>query len=390
MLPLSLVSPSLAAAQTAAASPAATPGSILDDPWLTEQADRALDYLYRYDLAAADSVFAIIGARYEAHPVSPFLEGLSLWWRILPGLTVNDTSYDRAFLDAMDRTEARARELARRADRGAAADAAGRDGSRFDARFFSAAAHGFRGRLYSDRGSWWKASRSGRRAIGDLFELAAWDTTNADLVFGDGVYLYFADVIPEKYPLVRPFMWFFPDGNRERGIRLLERVAREGRFVRIEAAWFLVQIHAFYEPNGAEAVYWTDFLVSRYPENPLFLMLRGRVAFRWADWEGARDMFSRLVAMGHAARADAPDSERVPAPLLTIAHYYLGRLAIREADWQAAAAEFERAVQAESAYDHVSYFREQAAIRLERVRQRQGEHEEANKEANKEANENTP
>ncbi len=336
MLPFGLLCPSPAAAQGSAqeSARAATDGSILSDPWLTEQADRALDYLYRYDLAAADSVFSTIGERYPDHPVAPFLEGLSLWWRILPGLTVEDTAHDEAFLAAMDRTEARAREL----------------GSPFDARFFRAAAHGFRGRLYSDRGAWWKASRSGRRAVGDLFELAAWDTTNADLVFGDGVYLYFADVIPEKYPLVRPFMWFFPDGDRKRGIRLLERVAREGRFVRVEAAWFLVQIHAFYEPNGEEAAYWADWLVTRYPENPLFVMLRGRVAFRWADWDTARDMFSRM----------AP----APEPIEAISHYYLGRLALRDADWAGAATHFERAVDAESGYDHVSFFRAQAMLRL--------------------------
>ncbi|PIQ60077.1 MAG: hypothetical protein COV99_12225 [Bacteroidetes bacterium CG12_big_fil_rev_8_21_14_0_65_60_17] len=365
MLPLCLLCPSPTAAQQAPgrAWPAALEGSILTDSTFRADADAALEHLYRYDLAAFDSVVAAIATRHEGHPVGPFLEGMLLWWRILPGLTVEDDAHDEAFLDAMGRTEERARALGK--------SKGGPPGRVFDARYFRAAAHGFRGRLYSDRGQWWKASRSGRRAIGDLFELAAYDTTNADLVFGDGVYLYFADVIPEKYPLVRPFMWFFPGGDRDRGIRILERVAREGHFVRMEAAWFLVQIHAFYEPDGEEATYWTDWMVTQYPTNPLFLMLRGRVAFRWADWETARDMFTELVSRDSALAHSTP----TPAPLQVIGHYYLGRLAMRNADWAKAARDFQRAVDAEGAYDHVSFFRAHAMLRLGTALQRLGDEE---------------
>ena len=41
---------------------------------------------------------------------------------------------------------------------------------------------------------------------------------NKDVVFGVGLYNYFADYIPETYPVVKPLMLIFPKGDQFKGL----------------------------------------------------------------------------------------------------------------------------------------------------------------------------
>ena len=52
---------------------------------------------------------------------------------------------------------------------------------------------------------------------------------NKDILFGQGVYNYFIEVIPQKYPVVRPITWLLPKGKRETGLEQLRLVAAEGQ-----------------------------------------------------------------------------------------------------------------------------------------------------------------
>ena len=332
---------------------AQSPQSVLSDSLVVVWAEEGLDHLYNFRFSEASVAFARIDGRYPEHPIGPFLEGLSIWWQIMPTMTVDDHSHDRAFIRAMSQSADRANALLKR------------DRSSFDGRFFRGAAHGFRGRLYSDREEWLRAAQDGRRALDDIFDLADADTANADLVFGEGVYRYFADAIPDRYPIVRPLMLFFPDGDRAWGIEQLERVVREGRFVRAEAAYFLLQIYTVFEPDVEKATAYASLLTTWYPGNPVFRAFEGRVAFRWGQWDRSRTLFESLLEM------DAPNA------VLSQAHFYLGRLDMLDLEYGLARSHFERVAELESEYDGMSYFRVQSMLRLGMVHDARGDREAA-------------
>lgn len=327
--------------------------SVLSDSLVVAWADEGLDHLYNFRFPEATVAFGKIEERYPEHPIGPFLDGLSIWWQIMPTMTVEDYSHDRAFIRAMSRTADRADALLKK------------DRSSFDGRFFRGAAHGFRGRLYSDREEWLRAAQDGRRALDDIFDLADADTTNADLVFGEGVYRYFADAIPERYPIVRPIMLFFPDGDKAWGIEQLERVVREGRFVRAEAAYFLLQIYTVFEPDVEKATAYASLLTTWYPGNPVFLAFEGRVAFRWGQWDRARTIYNALLEM------DAPNA------VLSQAHFYLGRLDMLDLAYESAMWHFQQVDELESVYDGTSYFRVQSMLRVGMVHDADGDREAA-------------
>jgi len=269
------------------ASRASTGGpSLLDDPFVREHGTRGLDLLYNMEFEAARSAFDKIDARYPDHPVGPFLNGLNTWWSILIDLT--DTSHDEAFYRAMNETIDRCDAIL------------DEDPDHFDATFFKGAALGFRGRLRSNRGDWFKATLDGKRAIGYVREVAQQDPDNDDYVFGKGMYDYYAAIIPEEYPVSKAIMWMMPDGDKQRGIDLIKQSATEGDYIRTEATYFLAQIYYLYENDYRTAVEYTTKLREMHDKNPYFHNLHGRVLARWGRWGEAREVFQEVVDR-HAA-----------------------------------------------------------------------------------------
>ena len=332
-------------------------GSILSDATLLAQADEALDHLYNMRYGKADSIFVLIEAGFPTHPIGPFLKSLTLWWQILPTLTVHDTSLDRSFLAAMDRVIDRSEKLLKRKEYS------------FDAAFFKTAAHGFRGRLLSDRESWLRAAQDGKSALDHIFEIADADSLNADLLFGAGVYDYFAEVIPERYAVVAPLMLFFPDGNKERGLQRLELAALHGRFVAAESAYFLLQIYSSFQPDYEKSIQYVNMLRERYPENALFHVMEGRVLFRWGQWNKAVTVFNDVIAAAQSGKAGYVN------PLVSQARYYLGRQAMLSGENENALVHFNQVLVLESAYSNDSFFRAHATLRkgmiLDRLGRRQ-------------------
>lgn len=298
-LPLLLA---LACALPAAAQPS---GSLLDDPLVRARAQEGLEHLYNVDFERSAKLFERISDEHPDHPIGPFLEALGTWWQIL--LDLNDTRHDDAFHDAMGDVIARADA---RLDR---------DPDDFDARFFKGAALGFRGRLHSNRGNYLRAARDGKAAMDYVLSVARDDPDRADFGFGKGLYDYYVSATGERYPTARPFLTLFPDGDKQRGLELLDRTASGGTFLRAEAHYFLMQIHYLFERDFSQTREHVTWLRARYPDNPFFHTAEGRILARWHQWRQADRVWADVLNK-HLART--PYYGRTTAEQ---ALYYLAR-----------------------------------------------------------------
>ncbi|MEZ4696173.1 MAG: hypothetical protein R2832_07150 [Rhodothermales bacterium] len=259
----------------------ASPGSVLDDPFVREIAQTGLDNLYDLKFDAATAAFERIDRRLPEHPIGPFLLSLTTWWEIL--LDLNDTSRDEQFYDAMDEVIERSDAMLKR------------DARNVDAMFFKGAALGFRGRLRSNRGDWFKSAMDGKKAMDYVLGVPELDPDNDDYQFGKGIYDYFAAVIPEQYPFVKPVMAFFPSGDRQRGLDLISRTADHGYFIKAEAAYFLVQIYFLYEKDYSKCLHYLNWLREAYPDNSYFHALEGRVYANWGQWSRSTAIFDEVL-----------------------------------------------------------------------------------------------
>jgi tetratricopeptide (TPR) repeat protein len=144
--------------------------------------------------------------------------------------------------------------------------------------FFLAAAYAFKGRIYAERKKWTKATFAGKNALKYFEKCKGNGDFNPELLFGDGLYNYYAQWIPQNYPLLKPILAFFPKGNKESGIKQLERNANNAFYTRTEARYFLLQIYSM-ENRYDKAYELAKYMNEQYPDNPFFERYYARSAF---------------------------------------------------------------------------------------------------------------
>lgn len=229
---------------------------LLLDKGLQFRITESVNSLYNFDFEVAERGFRVIQLQYPDHPLPYFLMGLSTWWKITPDL--ENKRYDDLFIKQMDQTIEKAESIYKK------------DPSNKEVSFFLSGAHGFQGRLYSERRSWTKATLAGKKAMKYLNLSKGEEELNPELLLGDALFNYFAVWIPENYPLLKPVLAFFPKGNKELGLAQLEDVAKNAFYARVEAQYFLFRLYASQEKQPLKALAITDYLHTKYPNNPYF------------------------------------------------------------------------------------------------------------------------
>lgn len=219
-------------------------------------ATEAMNAMYNFDFKEANKQYHWLMQKYPASPLSYFLLGLNEWWKMIPDTDIKD--YDERFHYYMDTSITIAKRMLDIPSK------------RIEGAFFLAATYGFKGRLYSDRGSWGKAASAGRSSLKYLEISREHGYLSPELLFGDALYNYFAVWIPENYPILKPILAFFPDGDKELGLKQLEEVSHNAFYTRIEAQIFLMQILANDKHDYGKARDIAQYLHEHYPNNPYF------------------------------------------------------------------------------------------------------------------------
>jgi len=212
--------------------------------------------MYNFDFATAERGFMVMKYTYPEHPLPDFLIGLSQWWKIAPDM--ENERYDKVFLTYMDSSIYKAEKLFKK------------DPENKEAAFFLAAAHGFKGRLHSDRKNWTKATFAGKNALKYLELSRGEEELGPELLLGDALFNYFSVWIPENYPLLKPVLALFPKGDKQLGLKQLEDVAQNAFYARVEAQYFLFRLYSAEEKKPFEALSITEYLHEKYPNNAFF------------------------------------------------------------------------------------------------------------------------
>ncbi len=239
---------------------------LLTDLTIQIECTEAVDALYNFDFETADQQFLWLKQQYPSHPLPYFLMGLSQWWRIMPNDIV--TKYDDAFFAYMDTSIAFAEKLYKE------------DKNNPEANFFLAGAYGFKARLQSDRNNYTSAAFTAKKSLNYLND----DQNDAselgpEFIFGDALYNYFREWIPDHMPKLKPILLFFKKGDKELGLKQLKDVADNAFYTRIEAMTFLMRIYNDYEGKRNEAMQYSKYLKTTYPNNPYFERYYAKVAF---------------------------------------------------------------------------------------------------------------
>ena len=238
--------------------------------------------IYNIKFTEAEKTFRSVMADYPEQPAGRFFLAMIDWWKIL--LDPDNESYDEIFFQKIEDVIYQCDQIL---------DKNPKD---VNALFFKGGSIGFRGRLRAFRESWLKAADDGREALPIVEEAAALDPNNMDVQLGFGIYNYYASVIPNEYPMIKPLMIFFPDGDKEKGIQQLKNTALNGKFAKYEARYFLMTLYYRYENNSMLADEYAKMLTDDFPDNPVFEKWRGRIAVRRGDYQLVDSIFNSVLS----------------------------------------------------------------------------------------------
>ena len=262
-------------------------GWLLLDKDIQTELGGAVQNLYNFKFDKADKQFRSLRRRYPQHPMAYFLLGLSTWWKMVPN-NVTDTRYDKVFLAYLDTAQAKGEALYKA------------DPHNYEACFFLAGAYGFEARLQSDRHNWRKATVASRRALNYLEKSQEANGLSSEFLFGQGLFNYYAVWIGEEYPWLRPVLFFFPKGNRERGIAQLRQVGQTAFYTGTEANFFLVNVlNSDREKQPGAAYLLARQLATQFPDNSRFQLDYAKLSFQLGKF-GESELACRDVLQKYA------------------------------------------------------------------------------------------
>jgi len=233
--------------------------SILKNIDLQIESTSSINKMYNYNFKDSEKEFKWLAQEYDNHPLPSFLMGLSLWWQIdaqSGKINGSPKELDDKFLLNMDKTIDKANEIYNK-------------GNIVDGAFFLAASYAFKGRLLADRKKWTQSALAGRNAIKYLKEIKKNDLMIPEIDFGNGLFNYYSIWISERYPLLRPLVKFFPEGDKKKGVDELINASGNSFYTRTEAQFFLMRIYLG-ERNLSNALQLSKYLIETYPNNSIF------------------------------------------------------------------------------------------------------------------------
>ena len=257
---------------------------LLNDLSIQLECTSALNDLYNFKFESAENQFRYLRYKYKWHPLPYFLMGLIEWWKIMPN--PKDKSHDDVFMAYMDTTIFVAENLYKR-----------HPPYKVEAAFFLSAAYGFKGRLHSDedRKNWGKAASAGKSALNYLEDSKSKQDLSPELMFGDALFNYFSEWVPENYPGLKPIMWFFPKGDKALGLKQLKEVSYNAFYTRTEAMVWLMRILNSYENDQPRAFQISEYLFQTYPDNPFFHRYYARILYSMGRYAQAEPVCRSIL-----------------------------------------------------------------------------------------------
>lgn len=265
---------------------------------------RGISHVYNLEFEAADQDFSALVRLRPSHPAGHFFRAMVTWWKIM--IDIEDQQYDQRFYQELDDVVAICDSML---------DVNEND---IDAIFFKGGAIGFEGRLRFHRDEWMEAANAGRQALPLVRKASELDPGNYDIYLGTGIYNYYAEVIPNEYPVVKPLMLFVPAGDKAKGIEQLTIASQKAKYAAVETSYFLMQIYYSFERDYTRALALAQSMHARFPGNMVFHKYLGRCYSVMGNYDRAAEVWAEVQAKSRkGARGYTASVERE-------AEYYLG------------------------------------------------------------------
>lgn len=259
---------------------------------LSPEAAHALDQIYSGDADAGIATARHIESEEPQNPVGYLLESEAQWWKtycaaceikwgMLDAWKRERKPEDEAYLALADKVIALAN------DRIAKSDTA-------EMHVYAGLGFGLKARLYSLREDRRATAHAGVSARSEFLKALQLDPDMADATAGVGFYNYYVDTLSAVAKMLRFFMGI-PGGNKQEGIRQMQVGIERGAFLAVDTRFYLAKNLRTYDQRYQDALPIAEPLVTRYPHNPVFLLLAGNLEAELGHSAKAAEYFHAVL-----------------------------------------------------------------------------------------------
>jgi tetratricopeptide (TPR) repeat protein len=229
-----------------------------------------LDKLYGGD---ADGAVAMAREFQQAHPVHPLgllLEGEALWWKRYCGVLEIKYGMIESWKHNKEPGDEPYIALADHAIQLAQAELAKSETA--EMHFYAGMGGALKVRILGLRNENRAAAHAAVAARTEMMRALALDPQMADATAALGLYNYYVDTLSPIVKVLRFFMGI-PGGNKETGVAQMKIGMERGVVLNVDVRFILSRALRQYDQKYQEALEIAEPLVSKYPNNPNFLLL---------------------------------------------------------------------------------------------------------------------
>jgi tetratricopeptide (TPR) repeat protein len=290
---------------------------LFDDPDFRPAAQQGLDQMYNLSFEAAGSTFYNLLQAHPDHPAPYFLLAFNRWWQTYLSITMPD--YYGYIEDKLRKAEER---LATIEDQ---------PGYEEEYLFFKFMIHALDARAHAYRNQWWSAMNAAKRVVDPLESSLEYVGQAPEFYMLAGLYRYYVQTYHQAYPVVRPILAFFPDGDVEQGLADLEKASSTPNIGQVEAKYFLGTIYNDEIDRYAAGIRIARELASRYPRNTWFQNDYAHALLQGGEFTQSARILQDLIEghqqqSGHASRNIDSKESRFTTYLMVRVYHNQGLL----------------------------------------------------------------
>lgn len=234
-------------------SPVLCQYKVLEDEAAIEKVHQAIDSIYNLNFDAADVIIADLDLTLSDYPGILLLKAVYVNWKYRP-IKSEHTSFglfESYLLKGIERSKVMLRQ----------------NENDVEAIFFLMSCHSFLAELYMNNHQNFKALDEAKDAYTYMklgFDL---EEEYPEFYFSSGIFNYYREKYPEENPFYKSVIWLFRSGDKEEGLKLLEKGSKNALFNKVECLNYLFHINLRYEDKPATSIYYSTLLKDTYPNN---------------------------------------------------------------------------------------------------------------------------
>jgi len=241
---------------------------------LPPEARQAMDAIYGGDPDAAIPIARGVQQAQSNHPLGYLLEAEALWWKrycaaceikygMVEAWKRSKEPEDEAYLAITDK------EIDAAEGRLAKSETA-------EMHVYAGMGYALKARIYALRSENRNVARVAIKGRAEMLRALELDPQMADASAVLGLYNYYVDTLSSIVKLLRIFMGI-PGGSKENGVKQLEVGMSQGVLMAVDARFILARALRQYDQKYEQSLSVAESLGTRYPHNPIFLLLIGNL-----------------------------------------------------------------------------------------------------------------